>query len=296
VDLIVTVSICLFLTTSAVGARVFTKALDLKHVQLEDCKNHLFVRVRTVLIVFRRNPGRSSRLSYIRWHPLRGRNYRTRNPRTPSRPSSHKRPRYLTCRCESFYQALDTAPNWPSFHQESKQAHVLDGASLIRRPHPSLHWYLHDASICLLAQREDLEAVSGWPMYLKIRVRCGIGSDQYHYGCYYSSPFPLRNFSVEYVNESQRRVGSGHRGWLHSLRDERRCDSLRLEAGKRQELHGSSAACEHLAPCRTHLSLLCRLLLDPPPTFPLHQWQARAEAHPPPTDAREMDRHQLNKF
>lgn len=41
VDLIVTVSICLFLTTSAVGARVFTKALDLKHVQLEDCKNYL---------------------------------------------------------------------------------------------------------------------------------------------------------------------------------------------------------------------------------------------------------------
>jgi hypothetical protein len=38
VDLIVTVSICLFLTVAAVGARVFTKALDLKHVQLEDCK------------------------------------------------------------------------------------------------------------------------------------------------------------------------------------------------------------------------------------------------------------------
>lgn len=36
-DLIITASIFLVLTTSAIGARIFTKAFDLRHVQAEDC-------------------------------------------------------------------------------------------------------------------------------------------------------------------------------------------------------------------------------------------------------------------
>lgn len=37
-DLIAAATICLFLTTSAVCARIFTKVIDLGHVQVDDCK------------------------------------------------------------------------------------------------------------------------------------------------------------------------------------------------------------------------------------------------------------------
>lgn len=120
VDLIVTVSICLFLTTSAVAARVFTKALDLKHVQLEDCEYSFCMPIDTVLIRLRRNPGRSGRLSYIHWHSLRGGNYGARDPSTPSRPSPHKRPRHSPCRCQSFHQALDFVTDRAALYQESQ--------------------------------------------------------------------------------------------------------------------------------------------------------------------------------
>jgi len=38
-DLIATASICLFLTIASVCARVFTKAFDLKRMQIDDCKS-----------------------------------------------------------------------------------------------------------------------------------------------------------------------------------------------------------------------------------------------------------------
>lgn len=36
-DLIVAATICLFLTTSAVCARMFTKLVDLRRMQVDDC-------------------------------------------------------------------------------------------------------------------------------------------------------------------------------------------------------------------------------------------------------------------